>query len=122
MIPAPYDWIVKQGDTIVTRFQVRNNITKVPEDITGYTFKMQVRKNAESDVVILEASTINGKIVNDGDPTLGKIAIQFDAADTAAVDPARYVYDVQYMDSNQNPAPHVTPVVGNFIVTAEVTR
>jgi hypothetical protein len=118
MAAGIFTWVVNQGSTFVGRVQVRNKDTKIPEDLTGYTFRMQVRKNAESDVILLEASTALGNINLDGPATDGIIAIQFSDIEMG-LDTGKYVYDIEYTSV----AGDVDRIIqGFFVVDGEVTR
>jgi hypothetical protein len=68
-----------------------NPDTFIAVDITGFTAKMQVRKNVGTPVII-ELSTTNNRIQLDG-PN-GFIYLKIDAADTAGLPPGMYRYDL----------------------------
>ena len=69
----------------------------VPVDITGYSAKMQVRKDIGSPVAI-ELSTANSRITLDG-PN-GVINLLIAANDTAVLVPGVYKYDFDLTDTN----------------------
>ena len=57
----PKDIIVAQGATIEVPLAITRN--KQPYDLTGFTLRMQVRKNFSSTQVLINATTQNGKLV-----------------------------------------------------------
>ena len=117
-----YDWPSPQGSTNVHRIVLKENDAdgvKVVKDLTGFTFNMQVRTKAGSATVVLEASSVLGNINIVGAATAGTIDVEFTKAQTSALAPRRYVYDLEYTDS----AGSTDRILeGAFTVDAEVTR
>lgn len=64
MDPGKYNLTIKQGAVFDVRFwwSLRDGATVETVDPTGYTWEMQIRETLESDTVILELSTANGRI------------------------------------------------------------
>lgn len=70
MVAISRDLFIEQGATFYFHFQWRTpaaNGTTTPKNLTGWTVRMQVRKNQQS-ALILDASTTNGKIRLGVDP------------------------------------------------------
>jgi hypothetical protein len=87
----------------------------VPVDLTGFSAKMQVRKNTGSPVII-ELSTTNGRITIDA--ANGKITLSLSATDTAALASGMYKYDLDLT----SPSSFVIRFVqGNFEVSGQIT-
>jgi hypothetical protein len=87
-----------------------------PQNLTGYTAKMDVRETYDSNAVALQLSTTNNRITIDG--TNGKISLNV-AADNMALAPFQYVYDLE-VTSSAGVVDRV--VMGTFTVRPEVTR
>jgi hypothetical protein len=89
-----------------------------PRDLAGYSARMDVRAKADIDsAVLLTLSTINGRIALDNDAKT--IALTISAADTAALDFKRGVYDLEL----ESPDGVITALAyGTFAVLAEVTE
>jgi hypothetical protein len=111
-----YNITVTQGDTL-SRVLTWTNNAKVPNNLTGYTAKMQVRSSADSTTVVLELSTVNGYIVLGG--TAGTITLTVPAANMSIVNAGQYVYDLELVSGGGQ---KTTIVEGNFKVKAQVTR
>jgi hypothetical protein len=65
-------------------------------DITNYTAKMQVRKDAGKPLIV-ELSTTNGRIIIDG-PN-GKISLLIPASITETLPPGIYKYDLELINN-----------------------
>ena len=70
--------------------------TFIPVDLTGYTAKMQVRKESGT-ALIVELSTANSRIIID--PLLGKITLSISATDTNNLAAGMYKYDLELTSS-----------------------
>jgi len=78
---------------------------------------MQVRQDVNSASVIVELSTSNGRIV--AGTIDGKFTLTLTAAETTALPPGNYVYDLEVT----SPGGTVTKILtGGFSVIAEVTQ
>lgn len=90
-------------------------IDGIPVNLTGYTAHMQVRQALGAPVEV-EASTTAGGIALGG--TSGTITVQLTDAQTAALAPGKYIYDL-ILDSGAE----VTRLVqGSLTVEAGVTQ
>jgi len=88
-----------------------------PTDLTGHSFRMQIRSTVESATVVLELTTANGRLPID-DATAGKFKILLSATDTAALTAGFYVYDLEWVNGSR-----VTRLFeGPLEVSREVTR
>ena len=93
MTPAKLDLTIYKGTTFRKGFQWKIQSTDLPMDLTGCTIKMQVKEGACSEVPLIELTTANGKIVIES-AIDGKWIIEILSADTATLNPIRYVYDM----------------------------
>ena len=105
-----------QGKTYEVPFYFRDNF-KQEINLAGYTARMQVRPSVESDIVTVELTTSNGRISID-EPN-GIVVLFLSDADTAALDPGSYKYDLELISGSGRV---YCPVQGSFKVKAEVTR
>jgi hypothetical protein len=117
-----FDWASAQGATnvhFITVLEKDDDGNEQPLDLTGFTFQMQVRKKAESPIIILEASSALGNITVVGAVADGKIAVEFTAEELSAIDARKYVYDLEYTA----PSNAIARILqGSFLVDAEVTQ
>ncbi len=89
MEPSRYHIVVRQGKTLRRTFTWRNP-DKTPVNLTGYSAEMQVRDEKSSTTPVLDLSTTpSGGITLGG--LRGTITIR---AETAAISPGAYVYDL----------------------------
>ena len=115
MQPGRFNFSLYQGDTFSTApaWKINGNYVNV----TGYSADMQVRQDVDSASIIVELSTANGRIV--AGTTDGKFTLTLTAAQTAALPPGNYVYDLEVT----SPGGIVTKILtGGFAVIAEVTQ
>ena len=91
-----------------------------PEDVTGYSAKMQARKGVTSTEVLLEFNSVSGAdgLITVG-TTDGKFTFSMPAVDSAAITPFCGVYDFEITS-----AAGVVVLVfsGRFEFLAEVTK
>lgn len=106
--PAKYEITAYQGATFDKVFTVSD--TGVPVNWTGYTASMQVRRYADSDVILTPTVTLGG--------TAGTITVTAAATATAAVPAGNYVYDIELTSG----AYVVRILQGKFVMVGEVTR
>jgi hypothetical protein len=114
MNPGQYNISVYQG----TSFSLSPvwKIGGVPVILTGYTADMQVRASTDTGIIV-ELSTFNGNIMIDG--PYGRINLNLNAYQTAALTPGTYQYDLNLTDLSG----FVSKILrGVFIVNASVTR
>jgi len=89
--------------------------SSVAKDTTGYTARMHIRARYGSSTIALNLSSSNGIDFS----TTGIISIHATATQTAAVEPGKYVYDLEAVA----PDGVVTKLArGTVRVVAEVTR
>lgn len=89
-----------------------------PVNLTGWTFRMQLRSSVSSGTIVLSLTTANSRIVID-DETLGKFRLLVSATDTESVAAGYYVYDLEAV----KPGGEVIRLIeGKMQVTAQVTR
>lgn len=89
----------------------------LPNDLTDYTARMQVRAAKEATDILLELTSENGRLVLGG--LDGTITITLTATETAAIDWCKGVYDLEVVA----PDGFVTRLLeGRVSVSKEVTR
>ncbi len=127
---AAPEWVVATVPTTTTLtltapapgVYVSGGVLAVPQDLSGYVARMQVRVTHDAPAVVLEATLANGR-VSLGTPPGGtvpnQVSISVPAAVTAALTPNSYRYDVEL----ESPGGFVLRVMeGPFTVRPEVTR
>lgn len=111
-----YDITIEQGATYVQAL-IWKDSDGVAMDLTGYTARMQIRAKKSSETVLHEATTENGGIAITA--LTGTVTITISAADTAAFDFLKGVYDLELISGTSV----VTRLVeGSVAVSLEVTR
>ena len=114
MVAGIYNIICEQGATFQRNLLWQSN--GVPNDLTGYTARMQVRTDYASTTIVVELTTENSRISLGG--TAGTIALTIPATITAALTPAVYVYDLELIIGSIV----YRLVQGKFSVNPEVTK
>lgn len=116
MLAGTYNMVCKQGSTFSLQTTFTDDSDQ-PINLTGYTARMQVRRNPTStDDPVVELTTENSRIVLGG--AAGTVTFQITAADTAALPVGHYFYDVELVNGAV-----VTPYLeGEFEIKANVTR
>jgi len=87
------------------------------KDLTGFTAKMEIRKDLNSDPII-ELNTTNGRIAFGSPLTDGIINLFIDKADTAGLTPDTYIFDLLMIKTNETKR----LIQGPIAVDAAVTR
>lgn len=113
--PGKYNITLYQGASFERIFAWK--IDGVPVSLTGYSARMQVRRNHPSPIAVITLTTENDGIVLGG--SVGTVTLQMSAEETEAVGAAEYIYDIEL----ESPAGDVYRILeGRFIVSPEVTR
>ena len=116
MSAATYNFEIEQG-TSLNKPVVWKDSNGVVVNLTGYTARMQIRETIDSDEVLLELSTANGKIVLT--PAQGKVTLEFDPEDTSGEFWTRGRYDLELTSGSG----FVTRLLkGKVTLSKEVTR
>jgi hypothetical protein len=121
--PAVVNLDVFQGAYWSQRIEWQDALA-APVDLTGYTARMQVRKTFDSDDVIVELTTTNGRItLGDPLPTDGVILLEIEATATddlpATLSDRKWRYDLELVPAGGQVR---RLMQGKFIVSLEVTR
>lgn len=85
--------------------------------LDGCTAKLQVRESVESEIIIIELNTENGRIFID--PALGKIELYISDEDTTVLDGFGGVYDLEVYFPNGDT---IRLIEGRMTFKPEVTR
>lgn len=109
-----HDFNVDQGTTW-NRQLVWNDADDNPVDLTGFTARMQIRRDVQATGIDLSLTTENGGITIDS--PAGKVTMYATAAQTALL-AGTYYYDLEMVSGDD-----VTRLLqGKFILDREVTR
>lgn len=92
MSAGEYNFKLEQGATFVREFTYKDG-EGVAINITGYSARMQFRPYRESSTLLIEATTVNGKIVLDG--AAGKLTLTLTPSDTNNLTERKAVYDLE---------------------------
>lgn len=114
------DITLEQGSEWIPVFQYLDS-NETPIDLTSYSAKMQIRKSINDPSVIIELSTVNGKIILGG--IAGTISLKITAVESAGFTLADFtdstVYDIELIDGGGIPKKFLR---GNVIFKPEVTK
>lgn len=92
---------LKRGDTFIFDITVKNQVTGLPLNITGWTLRFTVKqsKALEQRRASIYATTgVEGGLIITNAPG-GAARVTVPAADTALLRAGRYVYDVEVTDT-----------------------
>lgn len=116
MPAATYDFEIEQGTTFEKTFRWKD-VNEDPVNLTGAEIRMQIRRSVNSDDVLLELSTTNGRIISGG--ATGDITLRLVESVSAAIEWRRGVYDLEVEASDGT----VTRLLqGAITISREVTR
>lgn len=108
-----HNLVCEQGTTFTFSFTVKTGDT--PWNLTGYSATMTVKPFLGSTTTTISATNANAKIALGG--TAGTVVVTLNSATTAALTPAKYVYDFVL-----NSGSVVTRLLeGKFVVTESVS-
>jgi len=96
---ATLDINIEEGASLPINLTIQNKATKLPIDLTGYTAKMQIRKDKEAaDPAILELTDVAGITLGDA---LGTVQVKVTASQASTVFTAlgdsEGVYDLELL-------------------------
>lgn len=112
--PVELDLTVYQGASWDRTITWKIDGTAV--NLTGYTARMQVRRTVDADATLIALTSGSGITITAG---TGTIALAMTAAQTAALPPGTWVYDLEVVSGGGE----VTRLMmGALIVDPEVTR
>lgn len=113
-----YDILVDQGATLLRSIALKNAAKNIVT-LDGYTGVMEVRYlKTETTEVVLTLTTENGGVQINS--SAGSVLIVAAPTQTAALDPGKYVYDLELIETSTG---IVTKIIqGNLTVRAEVTK
>ena len=115
MAAGIYDITIEQGATFQMNLTWKDS-TGAAVNITGYTARMQVRENYESESTLVSLTSSGGDIVLGG--ALGTIAITISASVTQLLQLEEAVYDLELV----NGATVTRLLQGKATISREVTR
>lgn len=117
MATTRHDILVRQGEKLEMNIQALN-ADRTVKDLTGYSARMQIRQTAASLVVLLEASTANGRITINSPG--GVVMVSVGADVTAPLNWTVASYDLEIFTAD--PANVIRLVEGYASFSREVTR
>lgn len=109
--------VLTQGETFWKTFTWKVGQPAAPVDLTGCTALMHVRRKITDAATLIELSTGNGRIELGG-PT-GAITLKLSAAETAALNFAAAVYDLELTFADNTVR---RLIEGSVTLKPEVTR
>lgn len=110
-----YDIVADQGATL-NRVLFLKTSTKTPINLTGYSGRMQIRTSSAESAIV--QTLVTGTRSLSIDPLLGRVDVLLTPAETEALSPGIYVYDIEL----ESPDGDVTKfIAGKFTVRAEIT-
>lgn len=116
MTAAIHNFELEQG-TSLTKNIVWKDSTSSVMILTGYTARLQVRETVDSDAVLIELSTDNGKI--EITPLTGAITLLFEPSDTIDQYWTKARYDLELTSADGT----LTRILkGKITLSKEVTR
>ena len=116
VVPARHYLTIYQGSDytqILTFLQTEGG---APVDLTGLTGRMQIRRTKESDDIIIELTTENGRLTFGGNT--GIVTITLTAVETATIQTGGF-YDLEFVTSASSVSRWLE---GLIILSNEVTR
>lgn len=116
MRPANYDLEIWQGQTFNFTF-VWKDSTGTPINLTGYSGRMHIRPTVMAEVIIIELSTENSKMVFDH--LNGGVTLTISAEETAQIKYKNAVYDLEVFNAEGVVR---RLMEGKVIIHREVTR
>ena len=84
--------IIRQGDTFRKRIAFTHAGTTNPIDLTGYTAFAQLRQKPGEELKAEAEAIVDAEI--------GRVTVIFSAADTAALEPGEYGYDIRLVSND----------------------
>jgi hypothetical protein len=111
-----YDFTIDRNST-VTRTVVWKDVNGTPVPLAGYSAVLQIRQAPSATSVVLELSTVNGKLAING--AAGSVTLTISPTDTLLLTARRYFYDLRLV-SGTGLATRL--LQGVIIVSPEVTR
>lgn len=115
MIAGVYKIVCDQGSTFSRLLTIRNGQDELL-DLTGYTARMQVRPEVDSNEVLVELTTENGRIALGG--AAGTVLLHLPPEITATI-PTDGFYDLEIVT---NGGAVYRLLRGKFLLDPEVTR
>ena len=116
MLAGKYNFVCDQGSTFERTVDIKNPDGEI-FSLTGYTARMQVRREVDSATPLIELTTANGRLTING--ALGRISIALTPNETAALTRGGY-YDLEIVQTSTGKVHKV--LRGEFRLEKEVTR
>jgi hypothetical protein len=113
MSAGPYELEIEQGVDRVIKITLKDKLTELPIDITGWSFQMQIREKYTSASVLYSPSIAITSAIG------GEIQITLTATATSALPVKPLVYD---LEGTRPDTKKIRILKGPAIVDAEVTR
>lgn len=116
MIAGVYNITCDQGATFERVFTLLQGDGETPYNLTGYTARMQIRRNIDEETSLVDLTTANGRIALGG--AAGTITVTMNPATTAALTDDG-VYDLEIVSGG---GAVYRVLKGAFRLEREVTR
>lgn len=95
MIAGIYNITCEQGSTFTRTFTIYEPDGETPYDLTGFSSRMKIRRDYDSNEILFSGTVANGVLLIDA--LLGKITIDLTAPQTSAMT-RDGVYDLEIFD------------------------
>ena len=116
MLAGRYNIICDQGSTFQRVIEIKDTDGTI-FPLTGYTARMQIRREVDASATLMELTIANGRIVVYG--ALGTIELKLSASETASITRSGY-YDLEIVKTATGEVQKV--LRGEFRLEKEVTR
>ena len=118
MAAGKLDLMIEKGAKFTKHLEYKDK-SKVAIDLTGYTARMQARKNPQSSSTIIDLTTENGGITITA--LTGEIDLFLSGADTTAiVERGNLVYDLELVEPG--PGEPIKLIRGTISLIEEITK
>lgn len=116
MLAGRYNIVCDQGSTFQRVIEIKG-LDNTVLNLSGYTARMQVRREIDATATLIELTTENGRITIY--PSLGTIELNLTSTETGALARGGY-YDLEIIDTSSGDVQKV--LRGEFRLEKEVTR
>ncbi|WP_406858477.1 hypothetical protein ABEG18_12955 [Alsobacter sp. KACC 23698] len=113
------DYLVRANEVWRESFAVQSGDPPEAVDLTGSAFRAQLRSSEGALLVVLDASTGNGRLQISDPPTDGMVSWNVPVSVLQNLEPGDYVYDVVWTDAGGVPD---TIMAGVVTIERGITR
>ena len=118
-IVGKINFCVYIGDDFIQELEIKDKDTGLVIDVSGYTFKMQIRSCKDNAIIIHELNSPAGSGIDISNGANGIIILTISKTDTLNFTEQNAVYDIYWTDDSGNIK---TFVQGNFQILERITK